>query len=78
LPKLAAFVERTILPPLIADARDCRAIKSAQRRIARYFYHNIEQDAFAVKLTPKADGGRNGEIVDDFAADLGTAENTIR
>jgi len=51
-------------------------LKVRQRRVARYFYHNIEQDVFKEKTyAAMVIVNKNGEIVDGYSADFGTAEN---
>ncbi len=50
LPKLASFLETNNSPALNLQMREiAEKLKIRQRRIARYFYHNIEQDVFKEK-----------------------------
>lgn len=80
LPQLAAFLEMNNLPAIDLQLREIAdKLKIRQRRVARYFYHNIEQNVFDGKTFAElVIVGRGGEIVDDFSADLGTAENSNR
>lgn len=80
LPKLAAFSETENTPAIDLQMREiAEKLKVRQRRIARYFYHNIEQDVFKEKTYAElVIFGRKGEIVADLAADLGTLDNDRR
>lgn len=77
LPKLASFLETNNSPALNLQMREIAdKLKIRQRRVARYFYHNIEQDVFKHKTyAAMVVVNKNGEIVDGYLADFGTAEN---
>lgn len=77
LPEFAAFLETGNFPALDLQMRaTADKLKIRQRRIARYFYHNIEQNVFADKTYAEMIVvNRSGEIVKSFAADLGTVAN---
>lgn len=80
LPKLAAFAENRNLAALRLQMRAiAEKLKIRQRRIARYFYHNIEQNIFADKtFAEMIVVGRNGEIIEEFSADLGAVDSNRR
>jgi len=77
LPKLAAFLETQNFAALNLQMREiAEKLKIRQRRIARYFYHNVEQNVFKEKTYAEmVTVNQNGEIADSFSADLGTIEN---
>jgi len=80
LPNLAAFTENQNLPALHLQMREiAEKLKNRQRRLARYFYHNLEQNVFTDKnYAEMVVANRAGEIIDGFSADLGTIGNERR
>ncbi len=80
LPKISAFAEAKNLDALQLQMREiAEKLKIRQRRLARYFYHNIEQNVFVGKTYAEMVLlNRSGEVIDTFAADLGTIENNAQ
>lgn len=80
LPKIAAFAESENQSAINLQMRAIAdKLKVRQRHIARYFYHNIEQDVFSGKTyAAMVLINSRGEIVDGLAADLGTIENNTQ
>lgn len=77
LPKIAVFLQTNNSPALDLQMREIAdKLKIRQRRIARYFYHNVEQDVFKDKTyAAMVVVNRNGEIAGSFSADFGTTES---